>query len=144
MIKKEFSSGMPLGIIATSDNGVAITGEGNRIQGGYEELYVNKLDSQYNLQWERAFLFNKSVIGRKIIQTRNQNYVIFSDDNSLIKLNRKGNVVWIKKFSSTLPLNLFCIISTVDGGLILGGGSTSQYYGSFCIIKLDSLKCCFT
>jgi predicted secreted protein len=92
-------------IIQTRDNGYAIVGYTTSKGKGKKDIYMVKIDSSGNQQWEGIYGGSKHDIGNGIVQTYDGNYAIVGSTKSVgsgnfdiwvLKVDTKGNRIWRK------------------------------------------------
>ncbi|MCX7796168.1 MAG: hypothetical protein N2380_06585 [bacterium] len=92
-------------ICAISDGGYIIAGYTRSFDAKGNDVYVIKLDKNYNKIWEKRFGKNEIDEANSIIETSDGGYIIggYTGDLSngdvyIIKLNKKGDKIWEKTF----------------------------------------------
>lgn len=148
-----------------------ISGNKNSIKMGLEDAWAFKLDANGNLIWDKTFNGGGPDISQT--QTRfnsvaitNDGQLIFAasssagignqktepargaDDIWLVRTDADGNVIWDKTFGSTNVEEMPVVISTADGGFLvgctsqgnLGGDRTEASRGAadYWMVKTDS------
>jgi hypothetical protein len=117
-------------IIQTSDGGYAIAGITNSFGAGSNDMYILKLDSSGNVNWNRTFGGTGIDEAYSIIQTTDNGYVAVGETNSFgtgnydfyaVKLDSSGNLLWSKTVGSTQPEGGESVIETPDGGYAIAG-----------------------
>jgi len=151
----------------TTDGGLIITGYAqsadgdlNGNQGDYDVM-VAKLDASGNKQWVKTFGGSAYDEGNAVTTTSDGGYVIAGNTSSsngdmpanlgsgdivVMKLDNAGNKLWVKTFGGSKVDEATTIITTSDGGYVLGGrtastdgDATGNHGGSdIIIIKLDA------
>ncbi len=128
-------------IIQTSDGGYFIAGISNsdstgdkitRSIGASFDIWVLKLDSAGNIQWQKQLGTYDDEEVANVLQTPAGEYIIGSSTGSqywLIKLDAFGTQQLSKTFGGSNNEDLFSIAHTFDGGLILAGRSDSNLSG---------------
>ena len=138
---------VPFSIRQTSDDGFIIAGyslsnngdvSGNK---GGEDYWIVKLDSSWNLEWQRALGGSGQEQAFSVQQTSDGNYVVAGWSNSsngditdpkggydywLVKLDASGNLVWEKSLGGTGSDQATYFNQTDDGGYIISGFSSSS------------------
>ncbi len=151
-------------IIQTSDGGYAVVAttasndfnvSGNH---GSTDMWVVKLDSTGNIQWQICLGGTAAETGNSIKQTSDGGYIVAgsasstdgdvsvsfgNSDSWVVKLNASGGIQWERSFGGTSSDVANCIIQTADGGFAFAGrggyigGSTNSI--DFYMAKLDSI-----
>jgi len=152
----------PKSVIQTSDGGYVVSG-------GYYmgipsdiDLFVSKLNSNGDIEWQKCHGGSNTDFGDCIIQTSDGGYAVagytYSKDGDLsdnhgehdlwvVKLDLNGNLEWQKCYGGSYYDSGAGIIQTSDGGYAVAGstsstdGDVSGNNGSsdFWILKLDSV-----
>lgn len=132
-----------------TDDGYIILGETTSFGAGENDVWLIKIDSLGNMQWNKTYGGIGSDRGWKIIETSDNGYSIAGFTNSF---GVGGNDYWLFKIDSNgiVQLNLTfggteddrCrdIIPTTDAGFLLTGWSNSFSQGDidYWIVKTDS------
>lgn len=121
----------------TKDNGyicAGYTGSFDNPKKGeswHYDAYVLKLDSNGNLEWEKAYGGNYCDSAYYIKQTKDDGYIvagtldITEEDRKgyagILKLDSKGNLEWQIKLKGK-GSSADCVLQTNDGGYIVAGG----------------------
>ena len=144
-------------IIQTSDSGYIIAGHTQSYGAEYDpgphakkDLWIIKLDSSGEVEWEQLYGGSDSSEGANSIQqTSDDGYIIcgFTSkqgsgnyDFLVLKLDYSGNIEWEKSYGGAYPENANSIIQTSEGGYIVVGETMSFGFGyyDYWILKLDS------
>ena len=169
-------------ILQTADSGYLLGGwsgsgmDGDKTQpswGGFDNWIV-KIDAIGNKQWDKRYGgFNNDLLGTVTI-TKDGGYLLGSESYSpisgdktqddwdttynwadywLVKVDSRGNKEWDKRFGGVSSEEMSAVISTDDGGYIIGGSSASPVSGDktqpdwdtiwhttdYWVVKIDSL-----
>jgi hypothetical protein len=114
----------------TSDRGYVIVGRSNSYASYSYDFWVIKIDSNGIEQWNRSYDFNNGVadIGRSIIQTNDNGYIIIGDSDPytgteseiiFFKINSLGNLQWNKTFGKDGYDRGFSIIKDSEGDYVI-------------------------
>jgi len=135
-------------IIQTNDGGFAIAGYTESKGAGGSDVWIIKLDSAGNQQWERTFGGSNNDDANSIVQTTDGGFIMAgrtlskgagSTDVWIIKLDNVGNQQWDRTFGGNDAL-ANSIIQTTDGGFAVAGSTRSKSVDmDFWIIKLDNV-----
>ncbi|WBV61942.1 T9SS type A sorting domain-containing protein [Chryseobacterium camelliae] len=131
----------------TSDGGYIVAGTSSSNNGnvtgnhGGTDVWVVKLDSSGNLQWQKSLGGSNHEAAQSIRQTTDGGYIIAGFATSydgdvmsgsagyrdywVIKLNATGILQWEKTYGGGFDDFAYSIEQTSDGGYIIGGYSTS-------------------
>ena len=135
-------------IIETGDGGFAIAGYTNSFGAGNSDIWVLKLDSNGQIQWQKIYGGSGNDESKSIIETGDGGFAVAGYTESfgvgnydywVIKLDSSGQIQWQKTFGGSYSDRANSIIETGDGGFAVVGGTTSFGTGSdIWVIKLDS------
>jgi len=135
-------------IIQTRDGGYAVAGFTELEGTGDRDIWVIKLDEDGNKIWDRTFGGTSEDWANSIIQTRDGGYAVAGWTKSMgagktdvwiVKLNKRGDLVWDKTFGGSENDEAHSIIQTEDRGYVVAGWTKSKGAGNSdaWIIKLD-------
>ncbi|QHV97801.1 PKD domain-containing protein [Spirosoma endbachense] len=135
---------------ATSDGGFLLGGYSNSGQSGNKSVpslglydyWVVKIDGSGNKVWDKTFGGTKEDYLRSIVATSDGGFLLGGDSVSgqtgsksdpnigdsdywVMKVDGDGTKVWDKTFGGQNSDLLFSLITTLDGGFLLGGSSLS-------------------
>lgn len=113
---------------------------------GGNDYWITQIDAAGNLIWQKTIGGNLTDTANSMIKTNDGNLVIGGISTSnisgektensrggsdywLVKLNAQGNIVWQKTIGGDSSDVLRSVSTTDDGGLILGGDSSSGISG---------------
>ena len=164
----------PAGALLTSDGGTVLTGisrsnaSGDKSEDKLGELdvWVIKVDSDGNLEWENTIGGDGEEVGISLIETADGDIVIGGHSNSnisgdksedsfghhdywIVKLDEFGTVLWDRTIGGDSADVLAKIEPTSDGGFILLGSSFSEVsghktepnigiYGDLWVVRIDA------
>jgi hypothetical protein len=156
--KGEFVIGGPgnengYSMIRDRDNNYLITGCTSSYGYGSYNLYVVKMDTNFNLVWTRTVEGSGIDVGWCIIQTLDKGYAICGyttsfgaggSDVYVVKLDSIGNLIWTKTIGGQFNEIAYSIIQTFDSGYAVTGytssfGKDSSVGNNAYILKLDQL-----
>lgn len=141
----------------TFDNGYILAGYSSSSDGdvsgnyGLEDVWIIKLDSLGNLEWEKDYGTTNKDYALSIQQTVDTGYIVTgytlnylppsSEAWTTMKLDAFGNIEWKKDNHIDYP---YAIDQTFDGGYVIAGydwSDTAWVYGKYDykIVKIDSL-----
>jgi predicted secreted protein len=137
----------------TSDGGYIISGATSFglgfLGGGWGyDIWVLKLDSQGNIQWQKTYGGWSLEAPETIQQTSDGGYILVGVTQSfgfgpvdmlIIKLDSQGNIQWAKTYGGMGVEIGFYIRQTQDGGYIVSGSTSSFGAGGWdlLVLKLD-------
>ena len=135
-------------IIKTIDHGFAIAGYTWSYGNGKSDMWLVKVNSQGNVQWNTTFGGSEIDRAFSLVQTSDQGFVLggethsfsYSDSAILIaKFSYQGELLWHKLLDN--PENEVCydVIEDTDSNIVLTGFSESDGNKDIKIIKLSSL-----
>ncbi len=133
----------------TTDGGYIVAGYTYSFGSGAWDIWVLKLDSGGNLEWQKTYGGSGYEFAESIQQTRDGGYIVAGYtwsfgagfyDFWVLKLDSDGNVEWQKAYGGSGHEYAGSIQQTSDGGYILAGSTTSFGAGgrAFWVLKLDS------
>src|SRR5258706_7729619 len=112
---------------ATSDGGYVLAGD-IYVTSTNTDIYITKLNSQGNLEWDKSIAGTQYDHATKIIQTKDGGYAVAgnSGDNGgtymrLVKLSANGSVQWSKYYFANKYNGATAVVQTPDGGFAIGG-----------------------
>jgi hypothetical protein len=143
----------------TADGGYIIAGQtssfdgevtGQHSKGGYDDLWVIKIDHAGILQWERCVGGSEEEEILGLSQTNNGGFiaVVYSNSNDddftgnycyggdgcgggwLVKFDSLGNIQWKQLYGINWDENGYCAKQTSDGGYIMAGSTPGYEHGS--------------
>ena len=135
-------------IIQSEDGGYAVAGFTVSEDTGDRDIWVIKLNKEGNKIWDKTLGGTSEDWANSIIQNKNGNYMIAGWTSSIgagktdvwiIKLNKRGDLVWDKTFGGSEDDEAHSIIQTEDGGYAVAGWTESKGAGNsdVWVIKLD-------
>jgi hypothetical protein len=130
---------------------------------GLSDIWILKVDSAYNMIWEKCYGGSDYEIPQKIININDSEFFIFGFTSStdgdvqstidsagslwVVKIDGQGNIIWENTYGCQWNDDPRDMILTPDGGFVMidhiqfGGGDVTNYYGSgdTWMCKCDSL-----
>ena len=133
----------------TDDGGYIIVGITESYGCGHYDIWLIKVDSEGNEEWNKTFGGSGDDFGFSIQQTSDGGYIIagctesYGSGNSdiwLIKTDSNGNEEWNKTFGGRDVERGYAVLETIDGGYIIAGDTESYGSGNsdIWLIKTDS------
>ena len=133
----------------TSDGGYILAGETNSFRAGNDDLWILKLNSIGDIQWQKAYGGDGDDCAYSIQQTSDGGYIVAGktssfgaggDDFWVLKLDPSGNIYWQKIYGGEGNDCAYSIQETTDGGYIVAGKTESFGAGNndFWVLKLYS------
>lgn len=122
-----------VGLAATPDNGVVVTGSTTKTDGDVD-IYVAKLDAELTVEWEQGIGGDSLDIGRDIITTRNGGYSIVGSTRSFspfsehyhVVLDGAGGLLWEKNWGQIGDQAAHRHIQLDDGRYATSGWTTTS------------------
>jgi hypothetical protein len=122
------------GIQQTQDGGYILTGDTTSFRG--PDFYLIKLNSQGEIQWNRAFndIYSFWDRPRALKETEDGGFIVaglsggtqFGSFKVLVlRLDAAGNLIWSKAYDAANNDTCYAIEQTGDGGFVLAGASNS-------------------
>jgi hypothetical protein len=118
----------------TPDKGYAIFGYTNSFGAGGYDMYLVKIDSLFNLQWEKTYGGDDWDFGNSLELTSDGGYLLCGStysfgngdqDYYLVKTDSNGDTTWTRTYGGANEDIARSAIETNDGGYILTGTSKS-------------------
>jgi len=132
----------------TADGGYIVAGGTSSFGSGWQDVYILKLNSKGEVEWQKTFGGGDSDGANSVQQTTDGGYIVAGwtesfgsgDDVYILKLNSRGDLEWQKTFGGKYSDEANSIQQTADGGYIVAGGTSSFGSGGtdVCILKLNS------
>ena len=133
-------------IIATKDGGYILVGTTDSDYRTQKNVFVVKIDANGNKEWQSYYGTREEDEGFGIAEA-NDGYLIagytkgtknYDSDVYLIKITKRGSVVWEKTYGSTKDDKASAVLK-VDGGYVVAGYSTSieSYSKDVYLLKVD-------
>jgi len=137
-----------LSVQQTSDGGYIVAGDSGEAWHGPKNLWVMKLDSAADIEWQREYGGNEDDCATSIQLTSDGGYIVAGGTKSfgaggediwIIKLSSDGEIEWQRAYGGSDYDRASSIQETCDGGYIaVGTSSLEYYYGAILVLKLDS------
>jgi len=136
----------PHSIQQTVDGGYVVAGEA-RTWGASSDIWVLKLSSAGDVEWQKAYGGNDDDAAHSVQQTMDGGYIVAgetrtwgaSSDIWVLKLSSAGDVEWQKTYGGDADESAYYVQQTMDGGHIVVGNTNSFGAGSidFWVLKLS-------
>ena len=140
-----------LSVISTNDAGFAITGMTRSLGDSNGDVWLIKVNSNGEMEWERTYGGDDTEYGRTIQQTVDGGYIIIGQTESfglgyndayLIKTDSQGNEIWSQTFGGQGTDQGRQVVNTLDEGYLISGYTDS--FGTlggfnFWLVKANSL-----
>jgi hypothetical protein len=129
----------------TADGGYIVAGWAGSFSSS-NDVWVLKLDSSGNVQWQKTYGGTSSEYAESIQQTADGGYIVagwagsFSGSNDVwvLKLDANGNIVWQRAYGGINSYYTSSIQQTSDGGYVAAGESAFDAGSSDAwVLKLD-------
>ena len=133
----------------TTDGGYVIVGSTYSFGAGDADLWILKIDSSGNIQWQKTYGGGSCDVAVSIQQTTDGGYTVAGNTDSfgagrrdywVLKLNSTGAIEWQKTYGGSWWDSANSIQQTDDGGYIVAGYTYSFGSGGddIWILKLNS------
>jgi len=133
-------------IIATKDGGYIIVGSTDSDYKTQKNVYVVKISADGAREWQSFYGSRENDEGFGVVEAKD-GYVVagytkgtpnYDSDAYLLKIDKRGNVLWEKRYGSSKDDRASAILK-VDGGYVVAGYSTSieSYSKDVYILKVD-------
>ena len=141
-------------IIATDDGGYLIAGDSNSVISGdktsthygFTDIWVIKINSIGNIEWQKSYGGWDNDFDAKLIKTSNNSYLLGCSSHSslsgnntttnngigdfwILNLDLNGNIIWQKSLGGSNGDYLQSILETNDGNYLIQGSSASNISG---------------
>jgi hypothetical protein len=138
-----------ISIQQTADGGYIVAGHTEPFGAGSEDIWILKLSSTGDVEWQKTYGGNASEWVSSIQQTADGGYIVASFTSSfgagstdfwILKLSSAGDVEWQKTYGGNDSESARSIQQTADGGYIVAGITWSFGAGNeeVWILKLSS------
>ena len=132
----------------TGDGGYVVAGYTRSFGAGERDIWVLKLSSSGDVEWQRAYGGMSEDNVFSICQTLEGGYIVGSNTRSfgageediwVLKLSSSGDVEWQKTYGAYFGEEASSIQPSTDGSYVIAGSTSSFGNGGedFCILKLD-------
>jgi len=108
----------------TSDGGYIVAGQTESFGAGSQDLWILKLNSVGDTEWQKTYGGSGSESARSIQQTSDGGYIVAgagSGDFLVLKLSSDGTIEWQKTYGGSESQSAYSIQQTSDGGYIVAG-----------------------
>jgi predicted secreted protein len=121
-------------VVQTTDGGYALVGTTFSFGAGGSNIWLIKLDSNGNMQWNSTLGGVNNESGWGITQTSDGGYALTGFTNSygaggddlwLVKTDASGNSQWNLTFGGLVEDRGYAVIQSLDGGYVVSGASSS-------------------
>ena len=135
-------------VLQTIDNGFIILGNTISFGAGSADIWLIKINSSGELEWNKTFGGDKDDYGRSFQRTIDGGYIIGGSTKSygegkedfwLIKIDSEGNEEWNKTYGGSNNERAESLQQTVDYGYIITGKIQTPNDDDIWLIKTDSL-----
>ncbi len=133
----------------TVDGGYIVAGETESFGAGSSDAWLVKLNSEGNIEWQKAYGNDFSESVQSIQQTADGGYIAagaaafgisYQHDFWVLKLNGAGDIEWQKTYGRYLSDGATSIQATSDGGYIVAGlTDQSSFDYDFWVLKLNGM-----
>jgi gliding motility-associated-like protein len=134
------------GYLISGDSDSGISGDKNLANFGSNDIWVIKINSIGNIEWQKNFGGNQLDFGGKILKTSHNTYILSGSSNSnisgnksqnskglgdywILNLDLNGNIIWQKTFGGSNGDYAESLLETGDGNFLIAGDSASSISG---------------
>jgi len=132
----------------TGDGGYVVAGYTRSFGSGERDIWVLKISSSGDVEWQRAYGGINEDDVFSICQTAEGGYVVGSNTRSfgagerdiwILKLSSSGDVEWQKTYGAYFEEQASSLQQSTEGSYVIAGSTSSFGNGGedFCILKLD-------
>ncbi len=118
----------------TTDGGYIVAGSTYSFGSGEKDVYILKLNSKGEVEWQKTFGGKSYDVANSIQQTTDGGYIVAGDSSGdvyILKMNAKGDLEWQKTFGGEYNYEAKSIQKTTDGGYIVAGvAGWTRLFGS--------------
>ncbi|HSY75479.1 MAG TPA: T9SS type A sorting domain-containing protein [Bacteroidia bacterium] len=136
-------------MIQTKDKGYALAGVTTSFGAGGKDMYLIKLDSSGNMQWNKTVGGTNDDVAYSLLQTFDGGYAMAGYTTSfgaggkdfyVVKLDSLGNTMWTRTLGGTNDDIAKSIIQTSYGDIVVAGTTISSVSGDnfTYLVRLDS------
>jgi len=134
-------------VIQSNDGSYIVLGRTESSGNGESDIWIMKINSLGNIQWEATFGGPYDDWGFEVQQTSDRNFILIGsiynmnngrDDICLIKINPQGKQIWKKEFGGPNMDIGYSVRETIDNGFILLGYTQSFGAGIFNILLIKT------
>ena len=132
----------------TADGGHIVVGFTNSFTSGSNDVWVIKLNSDGNIEWQKAYGAGGADVAHAVQQTSDGGYVVAGytksfgasmKDYFILKLSATGEVQWQKRYGGIKDDVIRYVVQLSDGGYLAAGFTHSfGKNGDILVIKLDA------
>jgi len=131
----------------TIDGGYIIAGDTTSFGAGSVDIWILKLSSTGNIEWQKTYGGAGTDCPWSIQQTSDEGYIISSwtysfgvqmDDGWILKLSSNGNIEWEKTYGGSSYDSARFVLEVDDGSYIAAGFTDSYTAGGadICVLKI--------
>ena len=136
-------------LVVTDDGGYVLLCDTTSFGSGGSDVWVIKVDSSGEVEWNRTYGGNDFESVSTIIRTNDGGYAFAASTTSfgagssdfwLVKLDSYGNVEWNQTFGGSGVEFANSLVETIDGGYALAGSTSALVDGNadVWLVKVDS------
>ncbi len=115
--------------IPTSDGGYIMAGSTTSFGGFIAHIWVLKLDTVGNIEWEKVYVHGTSENPESIYQTSDNGFMLGGKTDNymwVLRLDSAGEILWQKQFGDFSNDCANSVKQTVDGSYIIAGETQSM------------------
>lgn len=118
------------GLVQMSDEGFALAGYTNFVQGGGSDIWLVKTDAEGNVLWDKTYDGSYGDLTNPLIQTSDGGFAMIYNEG-MMKIDVSGTVAWTQIYNEIVPKG---IIQTTDRGFAIVGEND----WNLMLVKTDS------
>lgn len=130
----------------TRDGGYIIAGLTESFGNGFEDVYLIKLNQKGDVMWHKAYGTPAYERAYDVIETSDDNLLVVgecqntknnSEDGYILKLNSKGEIIWIKNIGKNEDEKFYSVLETKQGEYLILGEKISNGKNEIYLLKVD-------
>ena len=135
-------------ITQTEDGSFIVAGDTESFSNGWSDAYLIKIDENGSMVWEKTYGGKNGDVVETIAKTEDGGFIVAGNTDSftnygwdvyIIKIDKKGNMLWQKAHGGSKDDKAYAITQTEDGGFVIAGDTKSFGNGKsdVYLVKID-------